>query len=47
MVNLFVIIAVVLWGLSFIATKFTMEYLTPVEIITVRMILGVPVLFII
>jgi drug/metabolite transporter (DMT)-like permease len=47
MVSLFVLIAVVLWGLSFIVTKFALEYLTPVEIITVRMIFGVPVLFII
>ncbi len=42
--NLLLILAVSLWGLSFIATKISLQYLTPVEIITVRLILGTPVL---
>ncbi len=41
--NFFLILAVSLWGLSFIATKISLQYLTPVEIITVRLILGTPV----
>ncbi len=47
MVNLPILIAVILWGLSFIATKLTLDYLSPVEIIAIRMLLGVPVLFLI
>ena len=47
MINLPVLIAVILWGLSFIATKLALDYLSPVEIIAVRMLLGVPVLFLI
>jgi drug/metabolite transporter (DMT)-like permease len=46
-INLPILIAVILWGLSFIATKIALDYLSPVEIITVRMLLGVPVLFLI
>lgn len=45
MINLLLLLAVVLWGLSFIATKITLEYLTPVEIIAVRLLLGVPILY--
>ncbi len=46
MINLPVLIAVILWGLSFIATKLALNYLSPIEIIGVRMFLAVPVLFI-
>jgi drug/metabolite transporter (DMT)-like permease len=45
MINLLLVIAVTLWGLSFIGTKMALEYLTPVEIIAVRLLLGTPVLY--
>ncbi len=45
MINLLLLLAVVLWGLSFIATKIALNYLTPVEIIAVRLLLGLPVLY--
>jgi len=43
--NVLVFMAVAFWGLSFIATKKVLPYLTPSEIITVRLLLGTPVLF--
>lgn len=47
MVNLILLVAVALWGLSFIATKIALDYLSPVEIIAVRLVLGIPVLYLI
>lgn len=44
MINFLLLLAVIFWGLSFVGTKMALSYLTPIEIITVRMFLGVPVL---
>ena len=44
MVPLMLIIAVSLWGVSFIFTKLCLGYLTPLEIVAARFILAVPVL---
>ncbi len=43
--NLMLIIAVSFWGLSFIATKKVLQFLTPSEVIAARLILGTPVIF--
>ncbi len=43
--NFVVFLAITFWGLSFIATKKVLPYLTPSEIITARLLLGTPVLF--
>ena len=45
MVNLYLILAIIFWGLSFVGTKMTLEYLTPFEIIAIRLLLGIPVLY--
>ncbi len=42
--NILIILAIVFWGLSFIANKMLLPYLTPSEIITVRLLLGTPIL---
>jgi len=47
MINILLLLAVVFWGLSFIGTKMALDYLTPSEIITVRLLFGFPVLFLI
>ena len=47
MVSLLLLLAVIFWGLSFIGTKMALAYLTPVEIIAVRLLLGLPVMAII
>ncbi|MFH2035346.1 MAG: DMT family transporter [Candidatus Zixiibacteriota bacterium] len=47
MVNLILILTVTFWGLSFIATKMALDYLNPFEIIAIRLILGVPVLYLV
>ncbi len=47
MANILVILAVTFWGLSFIATKITLDYLNPFELIAVRFLLAIPVLYII
>ncbi|PKK82862.1 MAG: hypothetical protein CVT49_11775 [candidate division Zixibacteria bacterium HGW-Zixibacteria-1] len=47
MVNFLLLLAVTFWGLSFVGTKIALAYLTPIEIVTARMFLGVPVLFLI
>ncbi|MEW5922579.1 MAG: DMT family transporter [Candidatus Zixiibacteriota bacterium] len=44
MINFLLLLAVIFWGLSFVGTKMALVYLTPVEIIAVRMFLGLPVL---
>lgn len=47
LVNLLVILAVSLWGLSFIATKIVLQYLSPSELITIRLLLGTPVIYLV
>ncbi len=44
MINIYLLLAVIFWGLSFIGTKMVLEYLTPSEIIAVRFLLGSSVL---
>jgi drug/metabolite transporter (DMT)-like permease len=45
MTNILLALTVVFWGLSFIATKMALDYLTPIQIIALRLILGTPVLY--
>lgn len=45
MISVLLIIAVWLWGVSFVATKLCLDYLTPAEIITARFILALPFLY--
>ena len=47
MINILLLLAVIFWGLSFIGTKMSLEYLTPSEIITIRFLLGLSVLLIV
>jgi drug/metabolite transporter (DMT)-like permease len=47
MISVLLIIAVWLWGVSFVATKLCLDYLTPAEIIAVRFVLALPFLYII
>jgi len=47
MTSLLLIAAVVMWGLSFIATKYCLNYLSPAEIIAARFVLAVPVLLVV
>lgn len=45
--RLMLLTAVIFWGWSFVATKICLEYLTPIEIIGLRMVLGTPLLLLI
>jgi drug/metabolite transporter (DMT)-like permease len=45
MTSFLLIAAVAMWGLSFVATKMCLAYLSPPEIIAARFVLGLPVLF--
>jgi len=47
MVNIYLLLAVTFWGLSFIGTKMALDYLSPFEIIAIRLVLGIPVLYLI
>jgi drug/metabolite transporter (DMT)-like permease len=42
--RLLLLICVILWGWSFVATKLCLSYLTPVELIGLRFLVGIPVL---
>jgi len=44
LIRILMLVAVCSWGWSFIATKVGLEYLTPVELIGLRYIVGLPVL---
>jgi drug/metabolite transporter (DMT)-like permease len=44
MTSLLLIAAVAMWGVSFVATKICLQYLSPAEIIAARFVLAVPVL---
>ncbi|UCD17049.1 MAG: DMT family transporter, partial [Candidatus Zixiibacteriota bacterium] len=44
MANLILLTVVVLWGVSFVGTKMALAYLTPVEVVTIRILLALPVL---
>jgi len=47
MINVLLLLTVIFWGLSFIATKMALQYLTPVEIIAIRLLLGAPTLYLV
>lgn len=47
MINFLLLLAVIFWGLSFVATKMALQYLSPLEIIALRLLLGAPVLYLI
>ncbi len=47
MINLLLLLTVVFWGMSFIATKAALGYLTPVEIIALRLLVGTPALYLV
>lgn len=44
--NILLLLTVIIWGWSFVATKICLEYLTPVETIGLRLLVGVPTLLI-
>ena len=46
MINLLILLTVIFWGLSFVATKLALQYLDPFEIIALRLLLGAPVLYV-
>ena len=37
-------LTVVFWGFSFVATKICLEYMTPLELMGLRMVIALPVL---
>ncbi len=45
--SIVLLIAVTLWGASFIGTKMALEYLTPIEIVAIRLLMGTPFLYLI
>ncbi len=45
--SIFLLVAVLFWGFSYIAIKVTLKYLTPVEMIAARFVLGALTLFVI
>lgn len=45
MASFLAIVAVTLWGLSFVATKMCLDYLTPAQIIAARFVLALPFLY--
>jgi drug/metabolite transporter (DMT)-like permease len=45
--SIFLLIAVLLWGFSYIAIKVSLFYLTPIEMIAARMVLGSVTLFVV
>jgi drug/metabolite transporter (DMT)-like permease len=45
--RLLLLITVVAWGCSFVATKICLDYMTPVELVGLRLLTGLPVMFVI
>lgn len=45
LVRILLIVAVVAWGWSFIAAKICLEYMTPIELVGLRLLVGVPAMF--
>ncbi len=45
LVRVYLLLAVIFWGWSFVATKILLDYVTPVELMGLRFIVGLPVLF--
>lgn len=46
MSTFYLLFAVVVWGWSFVATKICLEVLTPVELLGLRVFIGLPILFV-
>ncbi len=45
--RILLLITVVAWGWSFVATKICLEYMTPVEVLGLRLLTGLPFLFLV
>jgi drug/metabolite transporter (DMT)-like permease len=43
--NILLLLTVIIWGWSFVATKICLDYLTPIETIGLRLLVGLPMLF--
>lgn len=43
----YLLFAVIVWGWSFVATKICLEAFTPVELLGLRLLIGVPILFLV
>ena len=45
--RLFLLACVIVWGWTFVATKIVLDYVTPVELLGLRFLIGLPVLFLV
>jgi len=45
--RIMLLLCVIFWGWSFVATKIALDYVTPVEVMALRYLFGLPVLFLI
>lgn len=45
MIYLLLLLTVIIWGWTFVATKICLQYLTPAELFGMRLIIGVPILW--
>jgi drug/metabolite transporter (DMT)-like permease len=43
--NMLLLLTVIIWGWSFVATKICLSYLSPIETIVLRLLIGLPMLF--
>lgn len=43
--RLYLLLCVVFWGWSFVATRICLEYVSPIELVALRFAIGLPVLF--
>lgn len=47
LLRLLLLLAITIWGWTFVATKIALDHLTPIEILGFRFVIGAPVLFVI
>lgn len=47
LVRIYLLLAVIFWGWSFVFTKILLDYVTPVELMGLRFIIGLPVLLLV
>ena len=45
LIRIYLFLAVVFWGWSFVATKILLDYVSPVELMALRFIIGLPALY--
>ncbi|UCG60968.1 MAG: DMT family transporter [Candidatus Zixiibacteriota bacterium] len=45
LVYVYLMLTIIFWGWSFVATKILLEYVTPVELMGLRLIIGLPILY--